>query len=412
MHSPDTDSILIVGAGHCGGRTAQALRAFGWTGGIDLVGDEESPPYERPALSKDALTGAKAPAELDLMAPDALQALALRRHTARVTAVDAAARTAQLSNGSMLHYSALLFANGGSPRALEIPGADLPQVLTLRTKADALRLAPWLQAGKRLVVIGGGFIGLEVASSARKLGCSVSLIEGAPQLMGRAVPALLAERAQALHRSHGVDLHIGVSPLTITPAAEGVQVALSDGSTLQADAVVVGIGIIPGTAVAQAAGVAVARGILVDRQLRTNVPHIYAAGDVAEFPSHVSGTLLRQETWQNAESQAQVVAHNLMGGQMDFAASSWFWSDQYDHQLQVCGEPAAGVQTTVREQEDGDMLVFYTDARDTIVGASGWGLTARIAKDLKIARTLVERGVSASPSVLADPATKLKSLLK
>jgi 3-phenylpropionate/trans-cinnamate dioxygenase ferredoxin reductase component len=133
---------------------------------------------------------------------------------------------------------------------------------------------------------------------------------------------------------------------------------------------------------------------------------------VAEFPSHVSGALLRQETWQNAESQAQVAAQNLMGGQVEFAASSWFWSDQYDYQLQVTGEPSAGVHTVVREQEDGDVLVFYTDAQNKIVGACGWGQTSRIAKDLKLARTLVERGASATAEVLGDPVTKLKALLK
>ena len=390
----------------------QALREFGWTGGIDLVGDEPGLPYERPPLSKDALTGAKAHAALDLMTEDAMQALDVRRHLARVVAVDTQAQTATLSNGSTLSYTRLLFANGGAARPLPIAGADLPGVLSLRNKADALQLSPYLAEGKRIAIIGGGFIGLEVAASARKLGCAVSLVEGAPQLMGRAVPKLLAERAQALHVARGVDLHLGVSPLEIRQGAQGLEVVLSSGATLQADAVLVGIGILPGTAVAQAAGIAVARGILVNRQLQTNVASVYAAGDVAEFPSPVSGALLRQETWQNAESQARVVAQNLAGGHVEFTASSWFWSDQYDYQLQVSGEPSAGVHTVVREQEDGDVLVFYTDAAHRIVGACGWGLSARIAKDLKLARTLVERSASATAEVLADPSTKLKALLK
>jgi 3-phenylpropionate/trans-cinnamate dioxygenase ferredoxin reductase component len=412
MHSSRTPSILVAGAGHCGGRTVQALRAFGYQGRIDLVGDEPGLPYERPPLSKEALTGVKPHAELDLMGEEAMQALDVQRHRARLVAVDTQAQTATLSDGSTLPYSALLFANGGAARPLPIPGADLPGVLSLRSKADATKLAPYLAEGKRIAIIGGGFIGLEVAASARKLGCAVSLVEGAPQLMGRAVPKLLADRAQALHVARGVDLHLGVSPLQITQGAAGLEVALSSGATLQADAVLVGIGIIPGTDIAAAAGIAVARGILVNRQLQTNVPHVYAAGDVAEFPSHVSGALLRQETWQNAESQAQVAAQNLMGGQVEFAASSWFWSDQYDYQLQVTGEPSAGVHTVVREQEDGDVLVFYTDAANKIVGACGWGQTSRIAKDLKLARTLVERGASATAEVLGDPATKLKALLK
>ena len=413
MHSTlSSPSILIIGAGHCGGRTAQLLREYGWTGGIDLVGDEDGLPYERPPLSKDVLTGDKPLGALDLYGADVSDAMSLRRHHARVTAVDVHKQTARLSNGGTLSYSALLFANGGSPRRLSIPGADLPQVLTLRNKADAQRLAPYLQSGGRMVVIGGGFIGLEVAASARKMGCAVSLVEGAPQLMGRAVPKLLADRAQELHRARGVDLHMGVSPMSIRAAEAGLVLALSNGVTLQADVVVVGIGIVPGIEVAQAAGVAVGRGILVNSQLCTNVPGVYAAGDVAEFPSHVTGALLRQETWQNAEAQAQVAARNLMGGAEAFASVSWFWSDQYDYQLQVSGEPAAGVHCVVREQGDGDVMVFYIDAASRVVGACGFGLTSRILKDLKIARTMVERCVVASADVLADPSTKLKSLLK
>jgi 3-phenylpropionate/trans-cinnamate dioxygenase ferredoxin reductase component len=412
MHFSRFPSILVVGAGHCGGRTVQALREFGWQGPIDLVGDEPGLPYERPPLSKDVLTGAKAHDTLDLMTAEAMHALNVQHHRARMVALEPQEQLATLSDGSNLHYGAMLFANGGAPRSLAIPGADLRGVLTLRSKADALLLAPTLRAGQRIVIIGGGFIGLEVASSARKLGCAVSLVEGAPQLMGRAVPKLLADRAQALHVARGVDIHLGVSPLHIARNSTGLEVALSDGARLQADVVLIGIGIQAGIDVAQAAGIAVARGILVNRQLQTSVPHVYAAGDVAEFPSHMTGALLRQETWQNAESQARVAAHNLMGGSVDFNAHSWFWSDQYDYQLQVSGEPAAGVQTIVREQEDGDVLVFYTDAHHKIVGACGWGLTSRLAKDMKLARTLVERGISASAETLADPDTKLKALLK
>jgi 3-phenylpropionate/trans-cinnamate dioxygenase ferredoxin reductase subunit len=157
--------------------------------------------------------------------------------------------------------------------------------------------------------------------------------------------------------------------------------------------------------------VAVARGILVDAQLRTNIANIYAAGDVAEFPSPVSGACVRQETWSNAESQARVVAQNLAGGQVAFEAKSWFWSDQYDYQLQVCGEPSAAVTSVERALEDGDLILFYLDAGGRVVGASGWGLTARIAKEMKLARALVEREVHTSALALADPLTRLKSLL-
>ena len=405
-------SILIVGAGHCGGRTVQALRAQGFAGRIDLVGDEPGLPYERPALSKGVLTGSRTPESLDLLSEAQLQELGVQRHLAQVLALDAAARTAQLSNGQTLPYGALLLAHGGAVRRLSIPGAELDAVYTLRNKADANRLAAALQPGRRIVVVGGGFIGLEVAASARTRGCSVDLVEGGSQLMGRAVPALLAQRALQLHRAQGVRIQLGVVPQAIAPQAQGVAVQLSNGQTLLADAVVVGIGIVPHTALAQAAGVQVARGILVDRCLRTNVAQIYAAGDVAEFPSPLSGAWTRQETWQNAEDQARVAAHNLCGENVEFRASAWFWSDQYDHQLQVCGEPAAGTQLSTRAYDDGDVLLFSSDDAGRLVGACGWGLASRIARELKLARMLVERGATVDPALLADPAIKLKALLR
>jgi 3-phenylpropionate/trans-cinnamate dioxygenase ferredoxin reductase component len=412
MKSSEDMRILIVGAGHCGGRVVQYLREDGFLGRIELVGNESSAPYERPPLSKDVLIGAKCLDELDLMTLDAMERLRVTRHIASVLAIDPKLNAAVLSNGEKLQYDALLFANGGVPRRLNIPGEDLPNVMTLRNKVDALRLSENLKEGQHIVIIGGGFIGLEVAASAFKMGCRVTLIEGASQLMGRAVPKLLADRAQAVHLGKGVDIRLGVTPLQILKESNHLTLALSDGSTIPADAIVVGIGILPGVDIARAAGIATDKGILVDPQLRTNVKNIYAAGDVAEFPSPVSGTLVRQETWQNAESQARVVASNLLGGHIDFQASSWFWSDQYEYQLQVCGEPSASVDTVMREQEDGDLILFYLDKNNKVVGACGWGVTSRIAKDLKIARTLVERGIVTTSEILADRDTKLKSLLK
>lgn len=412
MKSAEDMDILIIGAGHCGGRVVQYLREDGFQGRIDLVGDELSAPYERPPLSKDVLIGTKRLDELDLMPSDVMEGLRVNRHIASVLSIEPKLNTAKLSNGEVLHYDALLFANGGTPRLLNIPGEDLPQVMALRNKDDALRLSAHLKEGQRIVIIGGGFIGLEVAASAYKLGCKVTLIEGGSQLMGRAVPKLIADRAYTAHLDKGIDLRIGVSPLQIEKENSHLTVALSDGTTVPADAVVVGIGIVPNIEIAQTAGITTARGIRVDSQLRTNVANIFAAGDVAEFPSPISGTLVRQETWQNAESQARVVATNLLGGHEKFHSSSWFWSDQYEYQLQVSGEPSAGLSWVVREQEDGDVIVFYLDDKNKIVGASGWGLTSRITKDLKIARILVERGVVATGDVLSSPETKLKSLLK
>lgn len=411
MQTSEQNAMVVVGAGHCGGRAVQALRESGWTGRIDLIGDEAHAPYERPPLSKDLLTGERAAGACALMSESDVSALNVQRHVAQVVRLDTRSRTVALSNGEVLPYQALLLATGGRARNLSLPGADLPGVLSLRTLDDAQALAPRLVAGQRLAVIGGGFIGLEVAASARKQGCEVTLVEGAPRLMGRAVPEALAERALQLHRARGTEVLLGASPTRIEQTARGLVLHLADGSSVMADTIVVGIGIEPGVALARDAGLTVQRGVVVNSQLQTSDPAVYAAGDVAEFPSAVSGELIRQETWHNAETQARVVAQNMLGGQTPYTSHPWFWSDQYDHQLQVSGEPALAVSTVTRSLEGDDVLVFYSDAHGKLVGACGWGLSSRMSKELKLARTLVERGVSPSAAALADPAVKLKSLL-
>jgi 3-phenylpropionate/trans-cinnamate dioxygenase ferredoxin reductase subunit len=415
MQTPDSTSsapMVIVGAGHCGGRTAMALRSAGWSGPIHLVGDEPHAPYERPPLSKGLLTGDTSAAACAL-SPDAdLQDARITRHVARVTAIDAAARSLTLSDGHTLAYQSLLLATGGQVRTLTIPGGDLPGVFTLRNLGDAAALAPRLAPGQRLLVVGGGFIGLEVAASARKLGCEVTVVEGAPRLMGRAVPEPVAERALALHRAQGVRVLLGATPQSITRSATGLRMDLADGSSIEADTVLAGIGIVPDLALPQAAGLAVGRGVQVNAQLQTSAAGIFAAGDVAEFPSVLSGQLVRQETWHNAETQAAIAAQNMLGGEAAYTALPWFWSDQYDHQLQVMGEPALAASNATRTLDDaGGMVIFYLDADNRLVGACGWGETSRVAKELKLARTLVERRITASAELLANPATKLKSLL-
>jgi 3-phenylpropionate/trans-cinnamate dioxygenase ferredoxin reductase subunit len=403
--------MVIIGAGHCGGRAAQVLRELGWSGTIDLVGMERHAPYERPPLSKELLTGAKN-ADACLLRPcQDLIDDGIRLHHGRARAIDTARKTVTLANGQSLAYHSLLLSTGGRARTLRIPGADLPEVMTLRTLDDALALAPRLSASSRLLVVGGGFIGLEVAASARQLGTAVTLVEGAPRLLGRAVPAEVAERVLALHRERGVDLRLGVLPESIAPQASGVRVRLSDGSELDVDTVVVGIGIEPAVDLARDAGLAVARGISVDASLRTSAAEVFAAGDAAEFPSALSGQPIRQETWLNAETQAHVAAQNMLGGDALYTQAPWFWSDQYDHQLQVSGEPALGTHSITRALGEGDQITFYLDAGQRLVGMSGWGLASRTAREFKLARTLVEKLVSASPAALADPGTKLKSLL-
>ena len=375
------DTLVIVGAGHVGGRAALALREAGWSGRVLLIGDETDPPYERPPLSKSVLMGEPFAATLATAAQFAdagVDWLAGRR----VVAIDRAAAEIALDDGKRLAYHGLLLATGGRARRLDVPGADLPGVLTLRTLADARALAPRIAPGQRLLVIGGGFIGLEVAASARARGAEVAVLEAAPRLLGRAVPATIAARVQALHESRGVLVRIGVPPVAFEARDGALHVRLADGSVLLADTIVVGIGIVPNIELAEQCGLACANGIVVDGHLRTSDPLICAAGDVASFPSALSGRALRLESWHNAEDQARVAAANMAGGEAIVGAVPWFWSDQYDHQLQIAGDPSLGTQRATRALDAQAHIDFHLDAAGRIVGVAGYGPVGALAQVL------------------------------
>ena len=404
--------MVIVGAGHVGGRAAQALREAGYAGRLVMIGAEPHRPYERPPLSKALLTGEQDAAQCALRPESAWADDRVEHLIARVASIDPAARELVLADGRRLGYAALLLATGGHLRRLSIPGADAPGVLGLRTLDDAAALAPRLVPGARLVIVGGGFIGLEVAASARARGCEVTVIEGAPRLLGRAVPESVGVHVLALHRARGVTVELGVAPVAIAARDDGrLAVQLADGREQLADTVVVGVGIEPATELARAAGLAVNRGVLVDAELQTSAPGVYAAGDVAEFPSRCTGEPIRQETWHNAETQARTAARNMLGAHEPYADFPWFWSDQYDHQLQVAGEPALGARRITRALGEAAEVHFHLDASGGVVGVSGFGPVSAVARELKLARLLVERNAHPDPAALADPGVKLKSLL-
>ncbi|MGU7772356.1 NAD(P)/FAD-dependent oxidoreductase [Burkholderia sp. MR1-5-21] len=404
--------MAIVGAGHVGGRAAQTLREAGWRGGIALIGAEPHLPYERPPLSKGLLTGERSAEQCRLRAADAWQADGIAHVVATVAHIDPRAREVRLSDGRTIGYEALLLATGGRARRLAIPGADLDGVLALRTLDDAAALAARLAPGARIVLVGGGFIGLEVAASARMRGCRVTVLDAAPRLLGRAVPASIAARVHALHVDHGVRIRLNRKPVAIERTADGaLAVTLDDGDTLVADTVVAGIGIEPADELARDAGLAVDRGIVVNARLETSAPGVYAAGDVAVFPSGLSGRPIRQETWHGAETQARAAARNMLGAGEPYCELPWFWSDQYDGQLQVAGEPALG-ELAVARRLDGDAEIhFHFDGGGRLVAASGFGRASGFVKEMKLARMLVERGATVAPVAVADANVKLKSLL-
>ncbi|HIH2751608.1 FAD-dependent oxidoreductase [Burkholderia aenigmatica] len=404
--------MAIVGAGHAGGRAAQVLRESGWGGRIVLIGAEAHLPYERPPLSKGVLTGERSAAQCRLRDPEAWAADRIEPVVATVERIDPCAREVRVSGDRVFGYDALLLATGGRARRLAIPGATLDGVFALRTLDDAAALGARLVPDARVVLIGGGFIGLEVAASARLRGCRVTVLDAASHLLGRAVPETIAARVHALHERQGVAIRVNRKPVAIERTAGGaLAVVLDDGDTLIADTVVAGIGIEPADELARDAGLAVERGIVVNARLETSARGIYAAGDVAVFPSHRSGRLVRQETWHGAETQARVAARNMLGADEPYRAMPWFWSDQYDAQLQVAGEPALGERSVARVLGDDAEIHFHFDVDGRLVAASGFGRASGFVKEMRVARMLVEREADVTPTAVADVNVKLKSLI-
>lgn len=323
---PEAGTIVIVGAGQAGGWAAHALRAEGHAGRIVLIGREVHPPHERPPLSKAVLSGEAAPHSTQLFKPEALAALDLDwRAGVDATRIDRAGKRLELSDGSCLSYDKLILCTGGQARALVAPGADGVDVRTLRTLDDALALAPRLAPGRRLVVIGGGWIGLEVAATARQRGAEVVVVEAQARLCERSVPGDISEHLLALHRSHGTRMLLGTQVSRLESGAGGTSiVTFADGSRLECDTIVAGVGLVPNDGLAREAGLACDGGILVDAACRTSDPDILAAGDVAVSFNPWAGRRLRLESWQNAQEQGRAAARSALGRAVDYKPLPWF----------------------------------------------------------------------------------------
>lgn len=406
------DDMVVIGGGQCGARAVQVLREGGWEGAITLIADEAAQPYERPPLSKAVLVGERTP-EQGAIHREAFyreQRVDLRSGCA-ASAIDCAAQTVTLANGESLSYHRLLIATGAEPRRMSVPGADLAGVHVLRNAGDALAIAAELGPGRRIAVVGAGFIGLEVAASARQRGCEVVVFEAAPRALMRAVPAEVAQCLVDLHRERGVDVRFDVQVQRFEGEGRVNGVVLGDGTVVPCDAVVVGVGVAPRVALAQAAGLAIDNGIAVDPMLRTSDAHIYAAGDVCSFVHPLYGRRIRLECWRNAEDQARAAALNMLGHDEAYSAMPWFWSDQYDMTIQIAGLPAFGTTQAVRATGSASKVFFAFDEAGLLVGASGVGQTGEIARDVRVAQELIARRMRIEPERLADSATKLKSLL-
>jgi 3-phenylpropionate/trans-cinnamate dioxygenase ferredoxin reductase subunit len=406
------ETYVIVGASLGGAKAAEALRAAGYDGRIVLLGTESELPYERPPLSKGYLQG-KAERETIYVHPRPWYAEANidLRLGVTATAIDRAAHEVVLADGSRTGYTKLLLTTGSSPRRLQIPGAGLDGVLYLRSAGDSDRIKSLLAGAGQIVVVGAGWIGLEITAAAREAGVAVTVLEAAELPLLRVLGPEVASVFAALHAEHGVDLRFGAQITEITGSdgrADGVR--LSDGSHVPADAVIVGIGITPNVELAAAAGLDVSNGIKVDAQLRSSDPDIYAAGDVANAFHPLLGKHIRVEHWANALNQPQAAARAMAGQQVSFDRVPYFFTDQYDLGMEYSGYVEPGEYDDVVFRGDVDrreFVAFWLDNHSRVLAGMNvnvWDVTDAI-------QALVRAGQPVDKAALADPGTSLESLL-
>jgi 3-phenylpropionate/trans-cinnamate dioxygenase ferredoxin reductase component len=405
--------MVIVGAGEAGARAAIELRMQGWNGSITLIGEETRAPYERPPLSKDCLLTEEEPTPAFILDQEKLSQYNIELLSGiAVTEINRNTQTIMLSDGHKIRYERLLLSTGARPRKLSIEDSEVSNVLYLRTFTDALKLRSQLNPGKHVAIIGGGFIGLEVAASAIKRGCSVTQVEAAPRILMRGVPEEIARIVEERHREAGVVFKVGVGISSIQTAENGQVILLADGTSIPCDLIIAGIGAIPETSLAAKCGLEIENGVRVNEQLQTSDPNIFAAGDCCSFPhSLYDGKRIRLEAWRNAQDQGMHAALNMLGAAENYAAVPWFWSDQYNLTLQVTGMPDQGEKTVIRDLGDMGKLFFHFSMDGKLVAASGIG-TVAIAKDIRIAKMLIEKQGTLDVEVFERPEVKLKSLLK
>jgi len=400
--------MMIVGAGRAGARAVVGLREHGWQGAITLIGEEALPPYDRPPLSKASITIETDPTPVLLLDEDTMRSLgATWIGGSPVVAIDRARKHVSLADGRKVAYEKLLLATGAKPRKLSLPGAE--RSMLLRDFADTLALRAVFTPGAAIAIVGGGFIGLELASSAAKRGCNVTVIEALPRILLRGVPQQIAEVVGARHAEAGVAI---ISNAKIA-AIQHNAVMLQDAHRVEADILIAGIGAAPAVGLGEQAGLAMDNGIACDDHMRTSDPDIYAAGDCCSFPHPIfGGRRMRLEAWRSAQDQAAVATENMAGGDKRFEAVPWFWSDQYDLNLQIAGAPEDGIRVITRPLKDGAFILCHLKDDGTLVGASGLGKGNTIARDIKMLEMLIGKQAKPAEAALINPETQLRALLK
>ena len=397
------EGAVIIGGGHAGGVAVASLRDQGYAGSITVIAEEPWLPYQRPPLSKNYLAGQMGAQQVLLKnaAFYAEKSIDVLTGT-RVARIDRSARAVEMNDGRAVEYGALLLATGARPRQIALPGASLPGVHYLRTLSDADGIRSRMSPGKRMVVIGGGYIGLEVAAVARQAGLHVTVLEGAERILGRVTGLTIADFVAATHRAHGVDIECGVRVNAFAGAAqiEAVSCAHAD---YPADLAVVGIGVLPNSELASEAGLETANGIVVDEHCRTADPDIYAAGDCTSHPNALLGLRLRLESVQNAVDQARAAAANICGIAKVYRELPWFWSNQYDLRLQMAGISLGHDRTLIRgDVSQPSFSVLYV--KDDLVLAAD---TVNAPREHLALRKLIAQRTPIEPERLCDPAVPL-----
>jgi 3-phenylpropionate/trans-cinnamate dioxygenase ferredoxin reductase component len=415
MRGAKRKRIVVVGGGQAGGRLTQILGASSRDFQVTLVCQEPHPPYERPPLTKGVLTG-KTTREHCLIwrkEDDAWRNVELWLGVS-ADAINRDSKSVHLSDGAKLDYDSLVLATGSSVRRFSVEGDALKGVHYLRNIDDSLAIAERFARSKHLVVVGGGFIGLEIAASARAQGIDTTLIEASDRLLARVVPSMVAEQLAERHRAEGVRARMGamVERFVSGPRGALAAVQLSTGEVLPCDLAVIGVGVKANSALAARAGLTVDVGVCVDASLRTNDPSIFACGDVATFWHPLFNQHVRVEAWQNAEDHARVIAKVIMGEKAACDTVPWFWSDQYDLSLQIAGLPSLGASMAARVMDDGAVILFHLTPSGKIVGATGLGRAESIGRDVRLAQILIANRAHPDPALLRDPAAGLKSIVK
>lgn len=396
--------IVVIGAGQAGSALVAKLRALGFAGSLTLIGDEPVPPYQRPPLSKKYLMG-----EMELerlfLRPAAWydeQRITLRTG-ASATRIDPAAKVVWLGNEAV-PYDRLALTTGADLRRLPAAvGGELAGVFGVRKLSDIDAMAPEFEAGRRVLIVGGGYIGLEAAAVAAQKGLHVTLIEAAPRILGRVAAPETADAVRALHQSRGVVIREGLGLVRLTGEGRVSGADLADGSHLEIDFAIVGIGITPADRLAREAGLVIDNGIATDAQGRTSDPHIWAAGDCASLV--YKGARIRLESVQNAIDQAEAVAANMLGADKPYVPMPWFWSDQYDMKMQIAGLNTGYDRIVARVSGAGRSHWYFR--RDDFLAVDA----LNDPRAYMVGKRLLESGKTPSAQALADPATDLKSLL-